>query len=293
MVLVVIGLIVGGVLVGQDLIKAAQIRATVTQLEQFNSAVNTFYGKYNALPGDIPDPAASSFGFQPRGTHPGQGDGNGILQGNYNNSTGVQGKDQNGENTGFWVDLSTAHLIEETFNTAAMTGSPPIIVTPLSTPSLSAYVPTAKLGNGNYIYVWSGTTDNASWATTTGVNYFGLSTMTSIGVNSAPYSNVGLTVQQAYAIDVKVDDGLPQSGTVTAVYLSDNNWAWAAGGGNVGAGSASDSPVPTTAATPGSSTTCYDNGNSSTGAVQQYSTEQSGGTGVNCALSIRMQGAAR
>ena len=41
-VLVIIGLIVGGVLVGQDMIKGAQIRATVAQLEKYNTAVNTF-----------------------------------------------------------------------------------------------------------------------------------------------------------------------------------------------------------------------------------------------------------
>jgi prepilin-type N-terminal cleavage/methylation domain-containing protein len=39
-VLVIIGLIIGGVLVGQDLIHAAQTRAAVSQLERYNSAVN-------------------------------------------------------------------------------------------------------------------------------------------------------------------------------------------------------------------------------------------------------------
>ena len=45
-VLVIIGLIVGGVLVGQDLIRAAYVRAQVSQIEKFNTALNTFYGKY-------------------------------------------------------------------------------------------------------------------------------------------------------------------------------------------------------------------------------------------------------
>lgn len=52
-VLVIIGLIVGGVLVGQDLIKAAEIRAQITQIEQFNAAVNTFRVRFNGVPGDI------------------------------------------------------------------------------------------------------------------------------------------------------------------------------------------------------------------------------------------------
>ena len=66
-VLVIIGLIVGGVLVGQDLIRAAAVRAQVSQMEKYNSAVNTFREKTGYLPGDIPDPTASEFGFQARG----------------------------------------------------------------------------------------------------------------------------------------------------------------------------------------------------------------------------------
>ena len=62
-VLVVIGLIVGGVLVGRDLISAAYTRAQISQIEKFNTAVNTFYGKYQALPGDMNNSVASTFGF--------------------------------------------------------------------------------------------------------------------------------------------------------------------------------------------------------------------------------------
>jgi prepilin-type N-terminal cleavage/methylation domain-containing protein len=81
-VLVIIGLIVGGVLVGQDLIKYAQIRATITQIEKLNTAVNTFQLKYNALPGDIPNAGQLGFTAAPtREGDAGRADGNGILQG--------------------------------------------------------------------------------------------------------------------------------------------------------------------------------------------------------------------
>ena len=62
-VLVIIGLIVGGVLVGQNLIAAATVRAQITQIEKYNQAVNTFYGKYQALPGDMNVATASQYGF--------------------------------------------------------------------------------------------------------------------------------------------------------------------------------------------------------------------------------------
>ena len=62
-VLVIIGLIVGGVLTGQDLIKAAEIRATVGQYEKYNTAVNTFRTKYNGIPGDLLTSSAQAFGL--------------------------------------------------------------------------------------------------------------------------------------------------------------------------------------------------------------------------------------
>src|ERR1700728_113591 len=80
-VLVIIGLIVGGILVGQNLIAAAGVRATITQIEKFNTAANTFYNKFGYLPGDIPAAPAAQFGFTPRGSAPGEGDGNGIIEG--------------------------------------------------------------------------------------------------------------------------------------------------------------------------------------------------------------------
>lgn len=83
-VLVIIGLIVGGVPVGQDLIRAAAVRAQISQIEKYNRTVNTFLGKYGALPGDMSDPDATNFGFASRGVsagQPGTGDGNRVLQG--------------------------------------------------------------------------------------------------------------------------------------------------------------------------------------------------------------------
>ena len=87
-VLVIIGLIVGGVLVGQDLIKASEIRATVAQVEKYNSAVNTFRTKYNGMPGDLPQTTAGAFGLfaLTYATTLGFGDGNGLIEGGSGNA---------------------------------------------------------------------------------------------------------------------------------------------------------------------------------------------------------------
>ncbi len=81
--LVIIGLIVGGVLVGQDLIKAAQLRAAVTQFSTLDMAANSFHSKYNGLPGDYSNPAAIIAAVSNNSaTTLGEGDGNGLIQSN-------------------------------------------------------------------------------------------------------------------------------------------------------------------------------------------------------------------
>lgn len=45
-VLVIIGLIIGGVLVGKDMIEAAKLNATITQINRYSQAVYTFRLKY-------------------------------------------------------------------------------------------------------------------------------------------------------------------------------------------------------------------------------------------------------
>lgn len=275
-VLVIIGLIVGGVLVGQDLIRAAGERATVTQVERFNQAVNTFFGKYGALPGDLNEQVAKQFGFTPRGQYAGQGDGNGVLEGaSYdipNNNYGwIEGV---GETSMFWVDLTTANglnvnLVDGSFSTASPTANPPGNVTGSA---LNDYFPSAKIGGGNSFYVYSNTYSSGG----NSINYFGLSAVTTIAssLNGCVWcigSNPGLTVKQAYDIDKKIDDGLPGTGTVLAQYLD------AVSFGGTGPG---DAPNAATA----SSTTCYDTTSGN------YSVTQNGGAGINCALSFKMQG---
>lgn len=70
-VLVIIGLVIGGVLVGKDLINSSGNRAFVSQLETYNAVVNTFKNKYNCLPGDCA--SATAYGFA------NNGNGNGMV----------------------------------------------------------------------------------------------------------------------------------------------------------------------------------------------------------------------
>lgn len=255
-VLVIIGLIVGGVIFGKDLINSAKIRSQVSQIERYQSAVNTFKLKYGYLPGDISDPTASAFGFIARGIHPGQGDGNAIIEGNYANNTATNWGliIMGGETAVFWRDLTTAKLLDGGSNTRSS-----ILCTPgctgVFTGNFGDYFPAASIGNGNYIHVYS----------TTKQNYFGLSIPTSLLGNSQITASTGLTVSQAYSIDNKLDNGLPQTGRITANYVNTNAVGWSA---NAAAASA---------------TTCFDTTSGN------YSVGQNSGDGVNCALSFKFQ----
>jgi len=302
-VLVIIGLIIGGVLVGRELINAATVRAQISQIEKYQTAVNTFRGKYGYLPGDIPDPIATQYAFAARGQYEGEGDGNGVIEGiQFDGANDENGTASfTGEAAVFWTDLSAANLIEGKFNTATSNTFPGSV----TGAAIANYFPPAKIGNGNYVYVYSGGPGSGWPDNSNNMNYFGFSVVTSCYKCSGgsmgsgvPAAFPNIAVANAYAIDNKIDDGLPQSGRVTANYVDvmrpgNTTVAWAAGGdGSSGStfGKESASPAygPTTAATAGAANTCYDNGGVN-GITQHYSMEQNNGAGINCALSFEFQ----
>jgi len=306
-VLVIIGLLVGGVLVGQDLISAAAVRAQISQIEKYQTAVNTFRVKYGYLPGDIPDPTASAFGFYARGGGAqAEGDGNGLIEGQNGNVTpGVSVFC--GEAQLFWTDLSQANMIDGGGYSASNLTCGNFTVTPSQ---VANYLPAAKIGQGNFVFVWSGgwlEIGNYNFGTSQDrYNYFGLSAVIGSsgvpGFGGIPFSNVSISAAQAYAIDSKIDDGLPQTGRVLAMYpaLGTNfDGGWAAGGTNITAqgvqawgdySTVNGGPVTNpgnigdgTAAGPYS---CFDG---SAGLPEKYSMEINHGSGQNCALSFRFQ----
>lgn len=317
--IVIIGLIIGSVLVGRDLIGAAEIRSQISQIEKYQVAIHVFREKYGALPGDIKDPEATASGFAERYSSPGvegMGDGNGVIAGsNYNANFDwevIGDYIACGETGLFWRDLSTANLIDGSFTTAEYDdgiGNCDGDIT--SAASFNKYFPQAKIGSGSYVYVWSG-----GWMLADGtgpsnrINYFGLSRI----VN--PYNfafDVSLTPNQAYAIDSKIDDGLPQYGRVLAMYPNGHAAPpvtagcgmslWAGGGhlhatyGQWNAGDCAHGygPVTTTSGIITDPQVNYDAGyltcfdNNGVAGIEKYSTKFMGGNNIACALSFQFQ----
>jgi prepilin-type N-terminal cleavage/methylation domain-containing protein len=203
-VLVIIGLIVGGVLSGQELIRAALIRASISQLERFDTAVNVFRGKYGGYPGDITAPAR--FGFD----NPGGSAslvGNGLIDTSTNDDTTY-----NYEAAAFFRHLFQADFISEYIAGAANYNA--------AVDNIDDFAPKTKLGQIHIIAY-----------TALGLNYYFLGNVSvADGVpDFNAHSEMG--VIDAYQVDRKMDDGYPITGRViamTSFYSADAGAAAAA-----------------------------------------------------------------
>jgi prepilin-type N-terminal cleavage/methylation domain-containing protein len=271
-VLVIIGLIIGGVLVGQDLIEAAKVRAQITQINKYNAAVRAFQAKYSGLPGDLQLNKAQQFGFITTGCTGGLGnrDGNGIIQ--YSNGWETsQGID---EVELFWTDLSTAGLIDGIFPNGGAAApnctTIPTLGNTVGTSYLGDYLPTAKIGGGNFVYIYYSNPLIAATTTPSpladGANWFGIAGFSSMNPTCSTQAK-SISVIQARNIDDKIDDAVPTTGTVRAQSI----------------GCTSTIPVAAANAAADNGGSCY---NSTT---NLYSVSISGGSVLNCVLSIRMQ----
>ncbi len=52
-VMVIIGLLLGGILKGQELIQSARVSSTISSVKSVSAGLGIFYDKYNARPGDM------------------------------------------------------------------------------------------------------------------------------------------------------------------------------------------------------------------------------------------------
>lgn len=194
-VLVIIGLVVGGVLVGRDLIEAAKIRAQIKQVNDYSTNTGIFKNKYNALPGDITQANAANVGLKFHGTsYPDSAYSNdGII----NDAAGYAPIRNAGQEPYlFSYDLKDAGLMQmnPSGNSYQVSFYPPIAINPGAGIFITSY-------KGN-IWMYLGKT----------VYYLG-----SWLAGHSPDSTGTVTPAQAMSIDAKIDDGIPKSGIVLAV----------------------------------------------------------------------------
>lgn len=217
-VLVIIGLLVGGVLVGRDLIKSAEIRSQISQIEKFKTAINTFKLKYNALPGDMPPSEAAANGFFDfQGNEAGKKGTNATICVAFGNNDGAIDM---AEKYVFWQHLSEAKLIDGQYGGA--TGSY----------HLSKEASTFSASGGNLLdssdnVIWSPTKEQGDIITPK-VKLSSSSLRSHVWVMDKVCGGGGIvsnttlnnlfffssTTNELHSIDNKIDDGKPSTGNI-------------------------------------------------------------------------------
>ena len=187
-VMIIIGLLIGGILKGQELIANAQVGATVAQVKALDAATTTFRDKYNALPGDMNNVAtrlANCAGCT-------DGDGDGRIE----NGVAVTAPWVAPANEGLdvFIELSAADLLGGISNSGAG--------------GWGDQFPESKVGGGYHAAYSPGGAFGANAAASPG-HYLGL-----VSTAGAVAANNALTSNQAARIDTKLDDGRANTGSV-------------------------------------------------------------------------------
>ena len=212
-VLVIIGLVTGGILLGKDMIRQAELRSVLSDLTRYETAVQTFNGKYDQLPGDMSN-AVSFWGADascpntPTNTTPKaatcNGDGNGLI------STFASYPATFNELFRFWQQLANAGLIEGQYTGAdGPAGSN-------QHAKIGVNVPASKFPRGGYS-VYAPVNGSALYPASyfpnnyTHIFVFGAETST------APTAGEILTGPEALVLDKKGDDGKPGTGSISTL----------------------------------------------------------------------------
>jgi prepilin-type N-terminal cleavage/methylation domain-containing protein len=235
LVLVIIGLLVGGVLVGQDLIYAAKVRAQVKQIEEIETGMNTFRTKYNCKAGDCPN-ATDFFGAtDAQGYTIINGDGDGIVKGNHSGGTIYTAgecllPDVTDEVSQALLQLNDAGFgkyfangnsanafaaVGIVFPYTAFGNGTGVYITCLSSPTY-VYTPTF-LNSGNVVVVGSGgysTSSTAAGRIMWNIGSRGIAIGAGYGLEAGMgnVNPIGLPMEALRQIDIKIDDGMPNSG---------------------------------------------------------------------------------
>ncbi|HET7200349.1 MAG TPA: prepilin-type N-terminal cleavage/methylation domain-containing protein [Burkholderiales bacterium] len=163
-VLVIIGLLLGGILKGQEMITQAKIKNVINDFNGVTTAVTSYQDRYRALPGDDPN-ATTRWTTQA----PASGNGNGILAGLYNanDTTGSGGAPAAAaESNLFWQHLRIAGFVPG-LTVGTGSGTPPQNATGGIIGAESAVVGTNGLGFTALIVCTSNVPDKVAIAVDT------------------------------------------------------------------------------------------------------------------------------
>jgi prepilin-type N-terminal cleavage/methylation domain-containing protein len=106
-VLVIIGLLLGGILKGQEMITQAKIKNVIADFSGVSAAYHGYQDRYRAIPGDDPNAGTR----WTTGTAAVSGNGNGVVAGTYNNTCPTVVAAGTPESCLWWDDLRRAGFV--------------------------------------------------------------------------------------------------------------------------------------------------------------------------------------
>ncbi len=229
-VLVIIGLVIGGVLVGKDLIESAKIRAQISQLDEIETQMNTFRLKYNCLPGDCSS-ATDFFGTTVGTSTVVNGDNNGFI---LSQSQGYIAGDCLSARLGGEVTQLFLHLRLAGLSKFAATGLGGAIGSSTSV-AVGVDIPTASVDDYGGVFVTCMRGSNApdtlengnSIAIGAGHDVPSTRSQYRLGYTGNPTFGIdhGISPLSAGDIDRKTDDGIGTSGRIITLWDCNGNSA--------------------------------------------------------------------
>ena len=175
-VLVIIGLLIGGILVAQSMIEATRVQSAIREVQQYSVLFGNFKERYGQLPGDT-------------NLFPDAGDKDGLIE--------YPGGGAQGEWYRAWQHLYEAWMVDVAY-TGLKNGW--LVIGGENAPDSDVY--------DGAVYTVSYNAGGSGY--TTAGHYFYLGAPSSGSVNTTGI----IPVNSAMAIDVKMDDGQPDTGDV-------------------------------------------------------------------------------
>jgi prepilin-type N-terminal cleavage/methylation domain-containing protein len=220
-VLIIVGLLVGGIMVGQEMYRQAQIQPFVTDSDKYSRVALTFRDKFQYLPGDLPDATAqwgiqagitgnddTCYGSVSTGKATCNGNGNGRIDNGYTSTGGH-------EMGRYWQHLANAGYIAGQFT--GVRGISPTIIRVGGQSDMKGPIPGTNIGIG-----WvDGSRTDVGYTT----NYFNVTPGHWISIArdwQSPETEAGtnarrvLTPAEQFSLDSKFDDGKPGTGKLVA-----------------------------------------------------------------------------
>lgn len=200
-VLVILGLLTGGILSGQSLIRASELRSVAADADRYRSSFLTFRDKYFQLPGDMTN-AVKFWGRADTGAFTGEcaapqtdaGTGTQTCNGNGDGYAGLASACTGAyERFRAWEHLTNAGLIEGDYTGISHSSGCNVVRVGVNSPR-------SRMSNAGFGLI--ATANNNGHSFTFGAD--------STGPNMA----AAIKPEEAWNIDTKMDDGKPVTGKV-------------------------------------------------------------------------------